>query len=81
VRMASQVLSGDLKNLLVDLSEYSESDCSNTCCSGVGPGVASPVLWSADCSLEVESGEVETLMECLSCGLLFEVILSWLLDP
>jgi hypothetical protein len=79
-RMASR---SDLSDLSSTLAECDEFENSSSCCSCVGPVVASPHSWSADCSFEVESGEVETLfyesdhedalLECLTYKSLFEL--------
>jgi hypothetical protein len=59
--MASPVQSTDLLRLLRILAECSESDCTSTCCSRVGPMVHSLDSWSEDCSLEAKSSQIDTL--------------------
>ena len=67
---------------LAILAECNEYDYSSSCYSIVGPGVVFLDSKSLDCSPKVNFGEVEALfcqcdtddalIECLSCGLLFE---------
>lgn len=58
MRMASR---SDMSVLLALLVECDDSEITSSCCTNIGYVVASPVLGLANCSLEVDSSEVEAL--------------------
>jgi hypothetical protein len=52
-------------DLLALLAKCDDSEITSSCCTSIGHVVASPISGSVDCSLEVDSGEVEALFcEC-----------------
>jgi hypothetical protein len=73
----------DMSDLLAILAECDDSEITSSSCTSVGHAIASPLSGSADCSLEIDSSEIETLfcqcdnedalVECLSCRSLFKL--------
>jgi hypothetical protein len=73
----------DMSELLAILEKCDEFERCTSCYSSSILLAFSPPLWSSDCRVEVESGEVETLfcqcdkedafVECPLCGSLFKL--------
>jgi hypothetical protein len=67
----------DMSNLLAILAKCDKLESCISCCTNDSPATLSPPSWSSNCSLEVESGVVDTLycqcVERLSCRSLFEL--------
>jgi hypothetical protein len=60
MRMASR---SDMSDLLRILAKYDEFQSSNSCCTSIGPPAFSVPSWSSNFSLEVEFGEIKTIVQ------------------